>query len=72
MLGYAWTVLEPLLLASVYYFLFVMLAGNPDEFYPIWVILGVIIWGCSGGHFQVQYRLYQRMHKLFILYTFQG
>ena len=47
-LGYAWTVLEPLLLASVYYFLFVMLAGNPDEFYPIWVILGVIIWGCFG------------------------
>ncbi len=48
MLGYTWTVLEPLLLASVYYFLFVMLAGNPDEMYPIWVLLGVIIWGCFG------------------------
>ncbi len=48
MLGYAWTVLEPMLLASVYYFLFVMLAGNPDEMYPIWVLLGVIIWGCFG------------------------
>ena len=48
MLGYTWTVLEPLLLASVYYFLFVMLAGNPDKMYPIWVLLGVIIWGCFG------------------------
>jgi ABC-type polysaccharide/polyol phosphate export permease len=27
-LGYTWTVLEPLLLAAVYYFLFVMLASN--------------------------------------------
>ena len=48
MLGYTWTVLEPMLLASVYYFLFVMLAGNPDELYPVWVLLGVIIWGCFG------------------------
>jgi lipopolysaccharide transport system permease protein len=48
MLGYTWTVLEPILLASVYYFLFVMLAGNPDKMYPIWVLLGVIIWGCFG------------------------
>ena len=47
-LGYTWTVLEPLLLAAVYYFLFVMLAGNPDEYYPVWVLLGVIVWGCFG------------------------
>ncbi|MEK9730982.1 MAG: ABC transporter permease [Candidatus Poseidoniales archaeon] len=47
-LGYLWTVLEPMLLASVYYFLFVMIAGNPDEKYPIWVLLGVIVWGCFG------------------------
>ncbi|MDA0716203.1 MAG: ABC transporter permease [archaeon] len=47
-LGYLWTVLEPMLLASVYYFLFVMIAGNPDELYPIWVLLGVIVWSCFG------------------------
>ncbi len=47
-LGYLWTVIEPMLLASVYYFLFVMIAGNPDELYPIWVLLGVIVWGCFG------------------------
>jgi lipopolysaccharide transport system permease protein len=26
-----------------------MIAGNPDELYPIWVLLGVIVWG-SFGH----------------------
>ena len=48
MLGYTWTILEPALLASVYYFLFVMLAGNPDQMYPIWVLIGVITWGTFG------------------------
>ena len=44
-LGYAWTVIEPALLASVYWFLFIMLSGNPDEMYAVWVLLGVIVWG---------------------------
>jgi len=52
MLGYAWTILEPAMLAGVYYFLFIMLAGNPDKMYPIWVILGVIVWGCFGKALQ--------------------
>lgn len=52
MLGYAWTVLEPALLASVYYFLFIMLAGNPDKMYPIWVIMGVVVWSCFGKALQ--------------------
>ncbi len=29
-----------------------MLAGNPDEMYPVWVILGVIVWGCFGKALQ--------------------
>lgn len=45
-LGYIWAVLEPALLACVYWFLFVMLKGNADELYPVWVLLGVIVWGC--------------------------
>ena len=45
-LGYAWAVLEPALLASVYWFLFIMLSGNPDKMYAVWVLLGVIVWGC--------------------------
>mgnify|MGYP006267270621 FL=1 len=52
MLGYTWTVIEPAMLASVYYFLFIMLAGNPDEMYPVWVIVGVIVWGCFGKTLQ--------------------
>lgn len=47
-LGYSWTVLEPALLSVVYYFLFIMLADNPDRFYPVWVIIGVIVWTCFG------------------------
>jgi lipopolysaccharide transport system permease protein len=48
MLGYLWSVLEPLLLAAVYYFLFNMLAGNPDRLYGVWVLIGVIIWTSFG------------------------
>ena len=44
-LGYIWTVLQPLLLSGVYYFLFTILAGNPEELYPLWVLIGVITWG---------------------------
>ena len=47
-LGYAWTVIEPTLLSVVYWFLFIMLAGNPDEYYAVWVLIGVIVWSCFG------------------------
>ena len=47
-LGYAWTVIEPTLLSIVYWFLFIMLAGNPDEYYAVWVLIGVIVWACFG------------------------
>ena len=47
-LGYAWTVIEPTLLSIVYWFLFIMLAGNPDENYAVWVLIGVIVWACFG------------------------
>ena len=49
MLGYAWSVIEPTLLSVVYWFLFIMLAGNPDENYAVWVLIGVIVWGCFGN-----------------------
>ncbi|MDA8680233.1 ABC transporter permease [Euryarchaeota archaeon] len=52
MLGYTWAVLEPAMLASVYYFLFIMLAGNADKMYPVWVILGIIVWSCFGKALQ--------------------
>lgn len=52
LLGYSWTVLEPAMLAAVYYFLFIMLAGNADKMYPVWVIIGVIVWSCFGKALQ--------------------
>ncbi len=51
-LGYTWTFIEPALLAVVYFFLFYMLAGNPDELYAVWVLVGIIIWGCFGKSLQ--------------------
>lgn len=52
LLGYTWTVLEPAMLAAVYYFLFIMLAGNADKMYPVWIIIGVVVWSCFGKALQ--------------------
>jgi ABC-type polysaccharide/polyol phosphate export permease len=45
-LGYVWSLLEPLLLSGVYVVLFSIIAGKPQKLYPLWVILGVLTWGC--------------------------
>ena len=44
-LGYVWTFLEPALLASVYYILFIIIANHSEPNYPMYVLLGVIGWG---------------------------
>jgi ABC-type polysaccharide/polyol phosphate export permease len=44
-LGYVWTFLEPALLASVYYVLFIIIANHSEPNYPMYVLLGVIGWG---------------------------
>jgi len=44
-LGYFWSLLEPLLLAGVYFTLFTIIADNPEREYPLWVLLGVLTWG---------------------------
>ena len=51
-LGYGWTVIEPALLTVVYFFLFFMLVGNPDKLYSVWVLIGIIVWGCFGKSLQ--------------------
>ena len=43
-LGYFWSLLEPLLLSGVYFVLFVIIKGSPEPNYPLWVIVGVIVW----------------------------
>ena len=45
LLGYFWSLLEPLLLSGVYFVLFVIIKGSPEPNYPLWVIIGVITWG---------------------------
>lgn len=43
-LGYTWAVLEPLLLAIVYSFIFTILVGSADPLYPVKIVIGVIGW----------------------------
>ena len=45
-LGLSWSIIEPILLAMTYYFLFAMLRGNTDKMYAVWILLGVLIWAC--------------------------
>src|SRR5690606_31907276 len=45
-LGYFWSLLEPLLLSAVYFVLYVIIAGRPEKAYALWIVLGVITWGC--------------------------
>ena len=43
-LGYTWAVLEPLLLAVVYTFIFTILVGSSDPLYPVKIVVGIIGW----------------------------
>lgn len=43
-LGYAWAVLEPLLLAVVYTFIFTILVDSSDPMYAVKIIIGIIGW----------------------------
>lgn len=44
LLGYAWSILEPVLLALVYSFVFGIIVGRSDPTYPAVVMIGVIGW----------------------------
>lgn len=43
-LGYFWTILEPLLLAFMYWFVFEKIAGIDIENYPLLLIAGILPW----------------------------
>ena len=43
-LGYSWAIIEPLLLALVYSFVFGIIVGRSDPLYPAIVMIGVIGW----------------------------
>ena len=44
LLGYSWAIIEPLLLALVYSFVFGIIVGRSDPLYPAIVMIGVIGW----------------------------
>lgn len=44
LLGYSWAIIEPLLLALVYSFVFGIIVGRSDPLYPATVMIGVIGW----------------------------
>lgn len=44
LLGYFWAIIEPLLLALVYSFVFGIIVGRSDPLYPAIVMIGVIGW----------------------------
>jgi ABC-type polysaccharide/polyol phosphate export permease len=43
-LGYLWSLIEPLMLAATYYFVFIIIRGTADELYPLLVLTGILIW----------------------------
>jgi len=45
-LSYGWTLLEPLLFTLVFYLVFVVLRGNPDENLPINIMIGILFFSC--------------------------
>ena len=61
LLGLSWSVIEPVLLAITYYFLFVILRGNSDPMYAVWILLGVLTWVASPSDFR---------GSIFIIYEF--
>ena len=44
MLGYLWSLLEPLLLSAVFWFLYVVLSGSTNKQAPLFIVLGVVTW----------------------------
>lgn len=45
-LGYLWSLVKPLLLFAIYYFVFtkVFKFGNAIPYYPIYLLLGIVVW----------------------------
>ncbi len=49
LLGYLWSLIEPLVYMAVYYFIFIILAGRPEREYPLLLLLGVLTWRLFSG-----------------------
>lgn len=44
LLGYFWTLIKPLLLFSVIFIVFTLFMPSPIEKYPVYLLLGILIW----------------------------
>ena len=42
LLGYLWTLIEPLMLAGAYYTVFIIIRGYAEERYPLWVLFDLV------------------------------
>lgn len=42
--GYVWSLFEPLLMSSVYFLVYVILAGKAHSEAPLWIVFGVMTW----------------------------
>ncbi|MDE1817912.1 MAG: ABC transporter permease [Thaumarchaeota archaeon] len=43
-LGFIWSFLEPLLILTVLFFVFIYIIKNEIEYYPLYLLLGLILW----------------------------
>ena len=43
-LGYGWSVLEPLVLTVTFYILFAILSDSEDPYRPLTILLGILAW----------------------------
>ena len=47
-LGYFWSIMEPLFIFSVLYLVFTHVFNSQIEYYPLYLLLGIILWGMFG------------------------
>jgi len=50
-LGYAWSMLEPLAFTAIFYVVFVILRGAPDPQLPLKIMIGILMYNCFSRTF---------------------
>ena len=50
-LGYAWSLLEPLAFTAIFYVVFVILRGAPDPQLPLKIMIGILMYNCFSRTF---------------------
>jgi len=50
-LGYAWSMIEPLAFTAIFYVVFVILRGAPDSQLPLKIMIGILMYNCFSKTF---------------------